>query len=210
MAFVTRKQNQTLHLNEYDELHSTECEYLLVQIYDPDPRVRRLAIRDLAMHSSSVPVLCDFIQQEEELSVQEAIFSTLLEIGNEEVVTNLIPLLKSDDASIRNSVVELMQQLPMIVIPFIEDLLNDSDSDIRILTLNILRDLIHPKTHVWLLKVIQKEENVNVVGTAVDCLAEIGKPNMIPELQALKNRFEDEPYITFAVDTAIHRIKENE
>lgn len=184
---------------------------LLNQLCDDDPRTRRWAARDLGEYPlEAVDPLCDRLKIELDLSVREAVLNTLLRIGSEEVVKRLIVFLRSEDASIRCSVVEVLQKLPMIVMNYIEDILTDSDKDVRIFSVNILRDLVHPKASVWLLTVIQNDADVNVVGTAVDCLAEIGKPFIVPELLVLKDRFSEEPYIEFAVDTAIRRIEGNQ
>ena len=62
-------------------------------------------------------------------------------------------------------------------------------------------------TPLWLLQVIENEQHVNVVGTAVDRLAEVGTPDMVKALETLKMRWEGQGFISFAVDAGIQRIQ---
>ena len=70
----------------------------------------------------------------------------------------------------------------------------------------LMQALAHADAPIWLGELLQRERHVNVVGAAVDRLAEIGTADMLPLLDAVKCRFEGEPYIQFAIDTAIRRI----
>jgi len=179
---------------------------LLEQLEHEDITSRRWAARDLSAHRHSAPYLCERLLHETEQSVREAIFDSLLKIGDEAVVEGLLPLLHSEDAALRNGVIELMQDLPAQISPHIERLLQDPDSDVRIFAIDILKVLAHPKTPIWLQQVLRNEQHINVLATAVDRIAEVGTPEMIPDLLALKQRFSDQAYIGFAVDTAINRI----
>jgi tRNA A37 threonylcarbamoyladenosine synthetase subunit TsaC/SUA5/YrdC len=49
---------------------------------------------------------------------------------------------------------------------------------------------------------------VNVCATAVDLLCEVGTEAAIDPLVRLKARFASEPYIQFAADLALKRIRE--
>jgi len=53
------------------------------------------------------------------------------------------------------------------------------------------------------------DDHVNVCGSAVDLLGEVGSNAALQSLQRLKERFAAEPYIQFAADLAIKRIQEN-
>lgn len=181
---------------------------LLTQLGSSDPMKRRWAARDLAAWTESVKPLLAALPQEEEHPVREAIFDSLSTIGGEGVVTGLIPLLRSEDAALRNGAIEVLQSMPADVAPHIIELLNDQDSDVRIFAIDILQQLAHPQTPEWLLSVLKDETHVNVLATAVDRLAEVGTPDMVPDLEAIKQRLPDEAYLAFAVDTAIRRIKE--
>ena len=123
------------------------------------------------------------------------------------MVQALIPLLRSEDALLRNKTTEVLQQLPEPLAPYIADLLTDKDADVRILTINILANLKHSDTPKWLQQIIERDTHVNVCATAVDLLAELGTLATIPALEDLVHRFPDEPFIDFAVATAIKRIQ---
>ena len=99
--------------------------------------------------------------------------------------------------------------MPEGVALHIIELLNDRDSDVRIFAIDILQQLAHPQTPEWLLSVLKDETHINVIATAVDRLAEVGTSDMLPALKALKLRFPNEPYLDFAVQTAIRRIGED-
>ena len=58
----------------------------------------------------------------------------------------------------------------------------------------------------WLSQVLLHDAAVNVVGAALDVLAEVGTPASLPALRSAAERFADDAYIGFAVDLAIERI----
>ncbi len=181
---------------------------LVKSLESGDPMKRRWAARDLAAWPEAVEKLLTALQDETEHPVREAIFDSLGLIGGEAVVSGLIPILRLEDAALRNGAIEVLQSIPEAVALHIIELLNDQDSDVRIFAIDILQQLAHPRTPEWLLSVLKDETHVNVVATAVDRLAEVGTPDMVSDLEAIKQRFPDEPYLAFAVDTAVRRIEE--
>lgn len=187
--------------------HDRSPEELLGQLRDGSASERRWAARDLATAPNVAAALCDAFGDERELSVRAAIVDTLLAIGNEEVVCGILPYLHSEDASRRNAAVEVLQQLPDVAAKYIQDLLAHPDSDIRIFAINICQNLRHAPSAEWLLNVIRTDEHINVVATALDGIAEIGTPEMIDELMDARQRFAGDPFICFAVDQAILRIR---
>lgn len=179
---------------------------LIEQLADPRPQVRRFAVRDLSAFPEAVPALLSHLKTESERVVQEVVFTSLQAIGGDAVVEGLVPYLKSEDAALRNGVIEVLQGLPDAVSGLIHTLLHDDDSDTRIFAVDILRELAHPQINVWLEKILIEEQNVNVCAAAVDCLSEVGTPDLIPSLHALGERFADVPFISFAVQAAVERI----
>lgn len=180
---------------------------LLQQLSDESAEIRRWAALDLAAFPDSVEALCAHLQQEIQPSVREAMLTALIEIGGDSVVLGLMPLLRSEDATLRNPVVEALQQLPDAVSLHIETMLEDPDPDYRIFVVNVLNNLRHPQTPAWLQTVIERDANFNVCASAVEVLAEVGSPEAIPVLRALPGRFSDEPFMQFCVDAAIRRIE---
>ncbi|MEY4766288.1 MAG: hypothetical protein RI907_2961 [Pseudomonadota bacterium] len=180
---------------------------LIHQLYDNDPGTRRWAARDLASFPEAGTALAQRLLVELDHSVREVIFTTLTRIGGVAVVDGLLPLLRSEDANLRNGTIEVLSSLPEAVGPRVEALLHDEDPDVRIFTLNLLGDLKHADVHRWLKEVLQQEQHVNVVAAAIEVLAEVGSPKVLPVLAEARRRFPDDPFIGFAADMAQKRIE---
>jgi HEAT repeat protein len=115
-------------------------------------------------------------------------------------------MLCSEDANLRGGAIEALQEMPEQVAPHIESMLADPDSDVRIGVVAILAALRHPKVPGWLQAVVVTDPHVNVCAAAIDALAEVGEPEVIPDLRALAKRFAEVAFIQFAVDAASRRI----
>ncbi len=183
-------------------------EHLLRQLNDSSAEVRRWAARDLVDCPGSSQQLVQRLSIESEDSVREVILTTLVHFGDEVAVMGLVQCLRSEDAALRNEAIEGLKMLPDAVAPIMRGLLADEESDVRIFAVNILESLRHPEVETWLSEVIEHDPHVNVCGTAVDLLGEVGSRNVLEPLLRLKARFSREPYIQFAADLAIKRILE--
>lgn len=182
---------------------------LLQGLINPvDEELRRMSARDLEHYPEAVPALLSQLNREESASVSYAIFIALARIGNSEAVKGILPFLRSENAGLRNAAIEVLKDLPDSLAPHMETLLHDQDPDVRIFAVNILESLRHPRVVEWLLEVIEHDPHVNVCATALDLLAEVGDEACLEGLSQLKSRFPDEPYLRFAVDTAVLRIRE--
>jgi HEAT repeat protein len=205
MGFV--KKSVDIAIQGDERKRERDLPGLLQQLQEDDPAIRRWAVRDLAQYPEAVPHLIDLLNHETVPFVREAIFTSLVTIGSLSAVEGLLSCLRSDDAALRNETIEALQNLPDLVVPFIDKLLADPDSDVRILTINILEALKHPNVEDWLIKVIQQDPHVNVCTTAVDVLSEVGTEKALPALESLKERFPGETFVQFAVDTAVATIR---
>lgn len=183
-----------------------DCEQLKAQLQSASANERRWAARDLADCPDAAAALVTQLQIETNRSVREVMFTTLTMLGNAVAVKGLVACLRSEEAALRNEAIEAMKQLPAQVAPMMQQLLQDEDADVRIFAVNVLESLRHPSVEDWLITVIAQDDHVNVCATAVDLLTEIGTPNAVEPLRALKARFTNEPYIQFAADIAIKRI----
>ncbi len=179
---------------------------LIAQLDDADTGVRRWAARDLVAHPQAAAAVCAQLSRERDSSVRSVLFSSAARLGGAVVAEALLPLLRSEDPGLRNGAIEVLSGLPDAVAPHIERLLHDADGDVRIFSVNLLGDLPHPQVPQWLAQVLLHETAVNVVGAALEVLAEVGTPASLPALQAAARRFADDPYIAFAVDLSIARI----
>ena len=179
---------------------------LLTALHAAEPSVRRQAARALATHPSAAADLCDRLAVEAAPSVRSAIVTSLITMQSDSVVCGLLPCLRSEDAALRNVVIEALQRMPEALAPHIRSLLEDQDSDVRIFAVNVLGALAHPQSPRWLEAVLRCDMHVNVCAAAVEGLAELGDAESIPALAGLPARFPGEPFIAFAVKAALARI----
>jgi HEAT repeat protein len=207
MAFIKKQVPETVQEDERKQ--TRDCAALLVGLSDNNATARRWAARDLVDCPESAAALVDRLKIETEPSVREVILTTLTRLGDPAAMAGLVDCLRSEDASLRNEVVEAMKQLPDEVAPIMLGLLADSDPDVRIFAVNVLESLRHPDVEAWLLEVIENDPHVNVCATAVDLLGEVGTTAALEPLVQLKTRFTDDPYIQFAADLALKRINED-
>ncbi|GEO81340.1 HEAT repeat domain-containing protein [Pararhodospirillum oryzae] len=182
-------------------------EDLLAALDAEESTTRRSAARALATHPEAAMALCDRVEIERSPSVRVVLFTTLIRLQSPEIAARLAGLLRSEDVALRNGAIEALQEMPAAVAPSLRALLADPDSDVRLFAVNILGALCHESAPEWLVEVIASEPHVNVCAAAVDALAEVGRPEAVPALQALRARFPDEPFMTFAIDTAVRRIE---
>ena len=206
MAFI--RQNSAELVSSDERKNAREFADLVAGLEDPNPSCRRWAARDLVDCPDATAALVARLPLEQDLTVREVIFSTLVKLGDPAAIDQLEKCLRSDDASLRNEAVEAMKQLPDEVAPIMSDLLKDPDPDTRIFAVNILESFRHPDVVDWLIEVIANDPHVNVCGTAVDLLSEFGTSDAAEALVALKARFPEEPYIQFCADLALRRIRE--
>lgn len=182
---------------------------LLAQLHDGDAQARRQAARSLRSFPSVAKDMGIRLLLEDEDSVREAIFNSLVAIGDDEAVMALLPLLgMEDDANLRNGAIEALKQLPAALSPHMREMLCDADPDRRIFAVNICESLRSREIESWLLEVIARDDHVNVCATAVDLLGEVGTDAAIAPLHALAKRFNGDPFMQFAVSLALRRIGE--
>lgn len=203
-----RRQHNHDTLREVVERdHVRDLPGLLAQLRSGDAEQRRWAARDLHAHPQAAAALGEQLLREGQPEVREAIFTTLAGLHGEASAAALLPLLRSEDAQLRNGAIEALAGMPQAVGPRIAGLLRDADPDVRIFTVNLLGELHHPQVLPWLLQVLAQEPQVNVVAAAVEVLAEVGSPEHAGALRTAQQRFADDDFIGFAIDMAIERIE---
>lgn len=190
-----------------DREHPRDAAGLTAQLRDPDPQRRRWAARDLVAHPECATVLGAHLTGEPDARVREAAFVSLAAIGGAAAVDALLPLLRSEEPSLRNGAIEALSGLPQAVSPRIDALLHDADPDVRLFTVNLLGELPHAQVLAWLQQVLDRETAVNVVGAAIEVLAEVGGPAQVQALRRAAARFSDEPFVAFAADVAAARME---
>lgn len=184
------------------------CEELVASLEDSDATVRRQAAQKITCCLDAATALVSRLKREENTAVREAILNSLLHLYDPSIGSSLADCLRSEDAALRNDVIEAFKQLGDKVTPILRSLLADPDPDVRIFVVNILNSEHHPDVEQWLIEVIERDAHVNVCATAVDLLCEVGTEAAIDPLLRLKARFAHETYIQFAADLALKRIRE--
>ena len=185
---------------------SRDCADLAAELEDANPASRRWAARDLIDCPDSAQALVSRLRREEEVAVREVILTTLIRLDDASALGGLVQCLRSEDAALRNEVIEAMKLLPGEVAPIMQSLLADPDPDVRIFAVNILESLRHANVESWLIQVIEKDPEVNVCAAALDLLSEVASARAFEPLVQLKLRFSEEPYIQFAAELALQRI----
>lgn len=180
---------------------------LAAALEDVDPGVRRSAARDAISHPDAAIALVSRLGREQDAAVKEVILNTLVRLKAPSAISGLVDCLRSEDVVLRNEVIEAFRQMGSEVDPVLQSLLADPDPDVRIFAVNILDSQRHPEMESWLIKVIEEDSHVNVCATAVDLLCEVATEASIASILQLKARFAGEPYIQFAADLALKRIR---
>jgi len=185
---------------------SRQLPELLAQLSAHDAEQRRWAARGLAAFPGTAPALGAQLMIERNSAVREALFTSLNSLANASAAQALLPLLRCDDAQLRNGAIETLATMPNLVAPCMEQLLRDPDPDVRILSVNLLGELRHHQVPQWLLQVLEQEQCLNVVASAVDLLVEIGDKQHEAALHQVRERFAHDAYLSFAVDMVLQRI----
>lgn len=206
MGLRTTKTHDALR-EVVEREHPRDLAGLLAQLRSGDVEQRRWAARDLAGHPQAASALGEQLLREPDTSVRECMLTSLTSQASEAAAGALLPLLRSENAQLRNGAIEALAGMPDAVGPRIAGLLRDADVDVRIFTVNLLGELRHPQVLPWLLQVLAREPEVNVVAAAVEVLSEVGGPEHGSALRAARARFAGDDFIGFAVDMAVERIE---
>jgi HEAT repeat protein len=150
--------------------------------------------------------LADALATEADARVREAIFTSLMRLGDRECVAAVISCLRLDDPQLRGAALDALRAMIGLVRPVLPTLLADPDADVRILTCDLARELPAADATQLLCDVLARETEPNVCAAAVDVLAEIGEAEALPFLQACAVRFDDVAFLGFAVRIAMQRI----
>jgi HEAT repeat protein len=172
----------------------------------PTAGERRAAVHRLEAGVDGQAALCRRLAIEPSASVREAILAALIRQRSPAIAAALLPLLRTEDAALRNAAIEALAAMPDEVAPHVEALLADPDSDVRIFAGNMLGVLPHPRVAEWLLTALA-DDHVNVCAAAIDGLAEIGDPATAAALDAVPGRFPGNSFVAFAVGVALRRIR---
>ena len=175
---------------------------LLVALGSVDADVRRRAVLDLAGETKAVPALLSQVGPEADRAVREALLTVLAAHDRADVVGGLLPHLGSDDAPLRNAVVEALAAMRTSFPSFVPTLLRAPDADVRVLTVMVLAQLRDPQVPQWLHDVVRRDAHANVVAAALGELVESGDPGAAGAGAVATARFPDDPFLRFTAQAA--------
>lgn len=175
-----------------------------------DAESRWTAARALGSDVDAVPALAAALGREAVPRVREAIMTALMRIGNAASVEAILPYLRAQDAGVRGDAIEALQALPDAIAPFMAPLLNDRDSDVRLLATELARNMKASEATRLLCGLIEREQHPNVCAAAIDVLMEVGTAQALPALEKCAERFAATPFLPFAISLAIARISRAE
>jgi HEAT repeat protein len=167
---------------------------------------RWAAVRAAAERPDGVARLAAALPGERDPRVREAIFTGLARAATAESAEAVIPHLRSDEASLRTAAVDALRAMPAATRPYIAGLLADRDADVRVLSCELARDLPEDEANRLLGDLLERETGKNVVAAAVEVLAEIGRPEVLPALAGCAERFAGDGFLVFSIKVAADRI----
>ncbi len=175
----------------------------LEDLQSPDETVRRLAAEDLGEFGSesAVDALLELFQ-DTSIAVQEAAEHALIQIGGENTVRKIIPMLQSNQANIRNFANEMLESMGEKAVPILAELLADDDHDIRKFSVDLL-GLIGCEAGVESLVKALNDKHINVSSGAAEALGNIGSDEA---LEPLLEKLNDDPWLAYAIVESLGKI----
>ena len=175
-----------------------------------DKEQRWRAARALGEGPEDAAALGRALSDEADGRVREAIFNSLVRAGGAHGVGAVLPHLRSDDAGLRTGALDALKAMAgteAAAPPRLAELLDDRDTDIRLLACEVVRELPPAQASAMLCALLDREDDANVCGAAVEALAEIGGPEALAVLARCAARFAREPFLLFSIGAASSRIR---
>lgn len=185
-------------------MHNSEDILALLASNDEDNTREGAHLAGDARLEEAIPVLIELLQSDKP-GVVEAVERALIKIGGAKTVQGLVPLLRSDDVTLRNSSMELLRSLGNHSINTLFGLLYDDDADIRIFISDILGKSGNINAVPPLTAALLKDPEVNVRYQAAVSLGDLGFPQAV---EALIQSLGDEEWVQFAVIEALIKIRD--
>jgi HEAT repeat protein len=178
---------------------------LAARLQSATPEDRWEAARQLAAFPEGLTVLAELLETEPDARVREAALTSLAKSNSVESFDIILRYLRVDDSELRTAALDALKLMPEPVAARLDELLADADMDIRVLACDLARVAAPAIAQKSLARVLQTEQNINVCAAAVDLLAEIGTPEILPALAACGQRLPD-PFLRFSIETATAQI----
>jgi len=181
-----------------------ECsEYLALLRSDDKEIVREGAFRAGEDNCvETVEILAELLQTNH-LGIQEAADSSLRKIGGKETVQAVLPLLRADDAPVRNLSMDILREVGSQDLGSLIAMIHDEDADIRIFVTDILGSTDNLLAVEPLCEALLKDPEVNVRYQAAVSLGELGKEEAA---SCLNKAIADEEWVQYSVIEALTKI----
>lgn len=171
-----------------------------------DERLSAVELLGEAGTPEAAKMLIKVLRDDPERAVKEAAVLALSSFNDPFVVEELIPFLKDEDPFFRNTAAEIIQYIGDPAKEIIVGLLKDPDPDVRMFAIRILGEGNFSSSSVMLRKVVLEDPDINVVGCAIEYLGEVGCSHEdVEAVMSALQKFKD-PYIEFAVETALYKL----
>ncbi len=175
----------------------------LLAASDPESIREGARLAGAAKLAEAIPALVSHASNSN-IGVQEAVDRALRKIGGPAVVHAVIPLLRSDDAPVRNLAMDLLRALGNTDLDALCALLRDEDADVRIFASDILGSVGSPLAVPPLSRALLHDPEVNVRYQAAVSLGALAFPEAAPALNSALN---DEEWVQFSVIEALTKIR---
>lgn len=144
---------------------------LIKALESEDERDRAFAVEDIVYEGipNCIELLVEQLKIEKSQYVREVIIRNLKTLPGTELVEEIIPLLRSDDAFIRNAVIDIMAEQDEESVSLLRPLLKDEDKDVRKFVLDILFQLNSPFSAAMIAESLD-DSDINMIITAVEYL----------------------------------------
>lgn len=185
---------------------------------DPDSAKRRSAAEELSQYDERVIYPLIKALRDESTAVQEAATQSLISIGTSddeerflvnpgELVTYMvIPLLKEDEAYLRNTALLILTEIGSRAPALIYQLLKDKDPDVRKFGLDLISEIKAGFDGERVIPLL-KDSNPNVRAAAARAIGEINYREGIP---ALVEGLHDEEWVVFYILQALAALQAQE
>ncbi|WP_320170593.1 HEAT repeat domain-containing protein [Maridesulfovibrio sp.] len=183
----------------------TDCSKVLENLKSDDNEIIREAAFQAGDHgcTEAVPMLADLLKSNH-LGLQEAADHALRSIGGKNVVRAVVPLLRSDDAPVRNLSMDILREIGDQDFPSLVALVHDEDPDIRIFATDILGSTDSFMAVDPLCDALLKDPEVNVRYQAAVSLGDLANP---AAARCLNKAMQDDEWVQYAVIEALAKIK---
>ncbi len=147
------------------------------------------------------------LTRERNARVREAIFTGLVRIATPGSVEAVLSCLRSDDAALRTGALDALRAMAGVVWPYVPQLLQDRDSDVRVLACELARNAANDDATRVLCELLEVEREPNVCASAVEVLTEVGTAEALPVLARCAGRFRGTTFLEFSIQITIDRIR---